>query len=122
MLVCRGPECGDKRNSRAIHEAFRRVLMIRGLADRVDLGWQSCFGRCTQGPNCLVQELLPAAPPPRFTLAALPPPRGSRAALYNGMTESDVLEVIERHVAGGELVRRLIQPLPRPAVRETERE
>jgi len=116
VVVCRGPECGERRHSRAIHEAFRRNLLIRGLSDRVDLGWQSCFGRCTQGPNCLVQELLPAAAEPRFTLAALPPPRGSRAALYNGMTEADVLEVIERHVAGGELVRRLIQPLPRPAV------
>jgi len=51
-------------------------------------------------------------------LAALPAPRGSRAALYNGMSEADVLEVIDRHVAGGELVRRLIQPLRRasPAV------
>jgi (2Fe-2S) ferredoxin len=93
-----------------VHEAFREGLAARGLADRVDLGWQSCFGRCTQGPNCLVQELLPPAAGPRFTLAALPPPRGSRAALYNGMSEADVLEVIDRHIAGGQIVTRLIKP------------
>ncbi|HTM23231.1 MAG TPA: (2Fe-2S) ferredoxin domain-containing protein [Kofleriaceae bacterium] len=109
MLVCRGPECGERRNSRTIHEAFRAGLAERGLADRVDLGWQSCFGRCTQGPNCLVQELLPPGSGPRFTLAAIPT-RGSRAALYNGMTEADVLEVIDRHVAGGQIVTRLIKP------------
>ncbi len=108
VLVCRGPECGERRGSRAIYEQFRRILLDRGIAERVELGWQSCFGRCTQGPNCLIRELVPRPQPERFVFAALPGRRGT-SALYNGVTTLDVAELTDSHIREGRIVRRLIR-------------
>jgi hypothetical protein len=74
ILVCRGPECGDRRGSATIHAAFVHELAAQGVGERCELAVQSCFGRCTQGPNVLVREL-PVGPvaAPRFALADLPP-------------------------------------------------
>lgn len=108
VLVCRGPECGDKRDSLAIYERFREVFEDRGVAGDIELGWQSCFGRCTQGPNCLVREIVPQPTAQRFVFAALPSRRGL-TALYNGVTRDDVADVTDRHIIGGQLVRRLIR-------------
>jgi (2Fe-2S) ferredoxin len=97
VVVCRGPECGDRRGSRAVYDAFRRVIDARGLASRCELGWQSCFGRCTQGPNVLVREIVDGGSDvPRAT------------ALYNGMDAMTVDEVVSEHVERGVVVRRLI--------------
>lgn len=113
VIVCRGPECGDKRNSKVVHAAIHAALTSRGLAG-VELAWQSCFGRCTQGPNVLVTEVAAAAMP-RFSFATLPTGRPGRSALYNGCTPDDAGEIIDAHVVGGALVRRLIQPVSAPA-------
>lgn len=107
LLVCRGPECGEKRGSAAVYDELRRVLADRGV--EVELGWQSCFGRCTQGPNCLVREIIKPPGPQRFVFATLPAPRGGVSALYNGVAPSDVVEIVDQHVLGGRLVRRLIR-------------
>lgn len=78
---------------------------------QVELGWQSCFGRCTQGPNVLVQELAPERPGERqFLLATMPRGRAGRSALYNGVTELDVAEIVEQHIRRDQPVSRLIQP------------
>ena len=77
----------------------------------MSLSWQSCFGRCTQGPNVLVQEL--AAPRPgerQFFLATMPLGRAGRSALYNGVHTADVEDIIENHVMRDRLVSRLIEP------------
>ena len=114
IVVCRGPECGDRRDSRTIHEAFAAELAARGLGARCELSWQSCFGRCSQGPNVLVREV-PAErqPPPRFALADLPPSRGGgprlATALYNRVARVNVAEVVTSHVVGGRVVARLIE-------------
>lgn len=114
--MCRGPECGERLGSREIHRAMLECLTSRALLDQVELGWQSCFGRCTQGPNVLVQEL--AAPRPgerQFLLATMPLGRAGRSALYNGVRPTDVEDVIENHVMRDRLVSRLIQPPARSA-------
>jgi (2Fe-2S) ferredoxin len=110
ILICRGPECGDHRGSAALHEVFRSALEARGARDRVELAWQSCFGRCTQGPNVLVRELVSAEPAPVLgTGFATPPgPRGV-TALYNRMDAGRVDRVIEHHVIGGQIARELIE-------------
>lgn len=115
ILVCRGPECGDRRGSRAVYDAFRAELDAAGLADRCELGWQSCFGRCTQGPNTLVREIVPGATPEasRFLFATLPGPRGV-TALYNRLDAMKVAEVVSEHVGRGVIVRRLIEPAQGP--------
>jgi (2Fe-2S) ferredoxin len=116
IVVCRGPECGDKRNSRAVHAAFERELVTRGLNDRCTLEWQSCFGRCSQGPNVLVREVPSAPTTPRFTLADLPATRGGgvrmATALYNRMAPVNAAEVVESHVQRFAIVSRLIERLP----------
>lgn len=114
IIVCRGPECGDKRNSRAVHESFAGQIAAHGLADRCQLDWQSCFGRCSQGPNVLVRELPQVdAPRPRFALADLPPSRGGgprlATALYNRIDPVKVVEVVARHVIQGTVVGRFIE-------------
>ncbi len=114
VIVCRGPECGDRRNSRAVHEAFAAQIAAHGLAGRCELDWQSCFGRCSQGPNVLVRELPQVdAPRPRFALADLPPSRGGgprlATALYNRIDPVKVVEVVARHVIQGAVVGRFIE-------------
>ena len=108
ILVCRGPECGDRRHSGALYDVFRARLEEAGLAGQCEMGWQSCFGRCTQGPNCLVREIVPAAAPSRFLFAALPGPRGV-TALYNRVDAVRVAEIVTEHVGKGVVVRRFIE-------------
>jgi (2Fe-2S) ferredoxin len=97
IVVCRGPECGDRRGSRAVYDAFRRVIDARGVGGRCELGWQSCFGRCTQGPNVLVREIAEGGSEvPRAT------------ALYNGVDAMNADEVVTEHVERGVVVRRLV--------------
>jgi (2Fe-2S) ferredoxin len=97
VVVCRGPECGDRRGSRAIYDAFRAEIDARGLRDTCELGWQSCFGRCTQGPNVLVREIVEGG---------VDVPRAT--ALYNGVDVKNVSEVCAEHLERGVVVRRLI--------------
>lgn len=95
-------------------DAFVRA--VGPLGGQVELNWQSCFGRCTQGPNVLVQEV--AAPRPgerQFLLATMPRGRAGRSALYNGVTPADVEEIVEQHIQRDQPVSRLIQPPARSA-------
>lgn len=93
----------------AIYRELAAQLAACGAA--VDLGWQSCFGRCTQGPNVLVQEVTAADPPPRAFAA--PPRRAVGAtALYNRVTISRVAEIVRGHIVGGRVQRQLIERPP----------
>lgn len=108
-MICRGPECGDRRGSSALYEAFRTALEAHGVRERTELVWQSCFGRCTQGPNVLVREVL--ADEPRSLgsgLAMLPGPRGA-TALYNRIDSARVERVVLEHVVGGHTIREFIE-------------
>jgi (2Fe-2S) ferredoxin len=110
IVICRGPECGDLRGSAVLQEAFACALDAHGVRDRAELVWQSCFGRCTQGPNVLVREVLTVEPPALGTgFATLPGPRGS-TALYNRMDAARSERVVAQHVVGGQIVRELIEP------------
>lgn len=111
IIICRGPECGDRRGSAELHELFRTSLEANGARERAELMWQSCFGRCTQGPNVLVREMSDASPPgPALGtgFATLPGPRGA-TALYNRMDGSRIERVVVQHVIGGQIVRELIE-------------
>jgi (2Fe-2S) ferredoxin len=119
VLVCRGPECGDRRGSAAIHAAFVHELARQGANDRCELAVQSCFGRCTQGPNVLVREL-PTGPvaAPRFALADLPPRAGGgpklATALYSRLDPSKVPAIVATHVVAGRVLAAYVEP-PEPA-------
>lgn len=114
IRVCRGPECGDRRGSRAVYDAFRSSLEAHGLASACELGWQSCFGRCTQGPNVLVREITTHGD--LVDGGAVAPQRAT--ALYNGVDPVAVDEVVQQHVGLGRVIGKLIQhaALLRPTI------
>jgi (2Fe-2S) ferredoxin len=116
ILVCRGPTCGAKRNSRAVYEALGELVDAYALERRVELGWKTCFGRCTRGPNALVRERVPdsrAVGEPVFGLARAS--CGGASAFYTGLEPANARALIREHVLGGAIVARL---LDRPAGRD----
>lgn len=116
IVICRGPECGDRRGSAALHDAFRNALAASGVRDRVELGWQSCFGRCTQGPNVLVRQADGEHAGLGIGLAAVPSLRGN-AVLYNRVEPARVERVVVEHVVGGQVVREFVE---RPGILHSE--
>jgi (2Fe-2S) ferredoxin len=118
IVICRGPECGDRHGSAALYDACRTVLEAYGAAEHTELLWQSCFGRCTQGPNVLVREILSgeAAPTLGSGFATLPGPRGA-TALYNRVDTKRIAHVVAEHVMGGQIVREYIE---RPGIHPSE--
>jgi (2Fe-2S) ferredoxin len=106
IIVCRGPECGERLGSSAIHAAFIDAIRLRRIESVAELGWQSCFGRCRLGANVLVQLVTPGET--RFLLAA-PPTSGLGAAFYSGVTPADALRIVDEHVIGGRPLRLLIR-------------
>jgi (2Fe-2S) ferredoxin len=117
IVICRGPECGDRRGSAELYDTFHRALEACDVRDRTELVWQSCFGRCTQGPNVLVREQLAEASPSLGAgLATLPGPRGA-TALYNHIDHVRVERVVAVHVCRGEIVREFVE---RPGILRSE--
>ncbi len=56
VMVCRGPTCGERRNSGELYARLEALVAARGLAGQVTLGWETCFGHCIRGPNVLVYD------------------------------------------------------------------
>jgi len=108
VVICRGPECGDRRGSAVLHDAFKAAIDTHGVRDRCELAWQSCFGRCTQGPNVLVRELVDAPPQLGVGLATMPGPRGV-TALYNHTDVSRADRIVEEHVGRAQIVREFVE-------------
>ncbi len=101
-----------------LHDVFRSALDAKGAREHADLVWQSCFGRCTQGPNVLVREIL-TAPPGALVgggFATLPGPRGA-TALYNRIDASRVDRIVEVHVIKGQIVREFVE---RPGIQSSQ--
>jgi (2Fe-2S) ferredoxin len=97
-----------------LHEVFRSALEAHHVRERAELVWQSCFGRCTQGPNVLVREV-PGGPVGPVTTPALgtgfataPGPRGA-TALYNHVDPARVDRIITEHVEGGRIAREFVE-------------
>jgi (2Fe-2S) ferredoxin len=108
VVVCRGPECGEVCNSSRLHAAFAQEIRRAGLETRVELAWQSCFGRCRHAPNVMVRELRPGER--TFLFAVTPAFAGAGGALYNGVRLEDVPRIVREHVTAGRLVTDLIRP------------
>jgi (2Fe-2S) ferredoxin len=106
VIVCRGPECGDAMGSAAIHAAFADAVRRSCLEARVELGWQSCFGRCRQAPNVLVRPINPMERQSLF--ATLPVAGGPGTAFYSRLVPADAARIVDQHIAGGQPVRELV--------------
>lgn len=97
-----------------LHAAFAAELAARMLSDDppdVTLETQSCFGRCSLGPNVLVREIPPGEAAPRKQFATLPGPRGV-TALYNHTTLERIPRIVEAHIIGHRIVREFIAQPP----------
>jgi (2Fe-2S) ferredoxin len=118
IVICRGPECGDRHGSAALHQVFRAALDHHGAGEHTELVWQSCFGRCTQGPNVLVREILTGEPATTLGsgFATLPGPRGA-TALYNRVDNQRVAHVVAMHVMRGQIVREYVE---RPGIHPSD--
>lgn len=103
-------------HSADLRHCLEDELSTAGLGESVEVDWQSCFGRCSQGPNTLVRELAATEPKDeRPRLAALPVRRKGRAALYSGLAEADMIEIVKEHLVGGRVIRRLLCKKPTSA-------
>jgi (2Fe-2S) ferredoxin len=110
VIVCRGPTCGERRNSAELHAHLERTIAARALQDRVTLDWETCFGHCLRGPNILVCDSAEMS-----GASSLVGPGAPSAVLYNRMTVADLDRVVEKHLLGGMVVRPLLN---RPPVRD----
>ena len=96
VMVCRGPTCGERRNSGALHARLEQLIAERGLGARVTLAWETCFGHCLRGPNVLVYDTDEVRGWQVY--AGLDAPS---AALYNRVEVEELERMLEKHLAGG---------------------
>jgi (2Fe-2S) ferredoxin len=82
VLVCNGGDC-KKRGSKNVRAAFKSGLRAAGMNGEVRVDCVDCLGLCKHGPNAVVY------------------PSGT---WYLGLVESEVPEIVERHLRGGEPV------------------
>jgi len=81
-----GASCGSN-GSAAVIEKLQFALLEGGLMDRVRINGCTCLGPCDDGPNLVIY------------------PEG---VFYARVTPEDVDEIVEKHLAGGEPVGRLV--------------
>jgi (2Fe-2S) ferredoxin len=99
ILVCRGPECGDKRHADEVHAALVRELKSCPLGgNEAAIDRYSCFGRCQKGVNVLVREVRPGE---NTRMIMLMPTAGVGAFLYHAVRPEEARRIVEEHVAGG---------------------
>jgi (2Fe-2S) ferredoxin len=81
--------CCAERGAEEVRSAFKKALKKRGLAGLVRANAAGCLDTCEQGVSVVVY------------------PEG---VWYGGVRLEDVDEIVQRHVLGGEVVERLLQP------------
>lgn len=86
VVLCGGTGCLSS-NSAEIREEFVKLINANGLQDKVTVNQVGCFGFCSQGPFVKIY--------PEDTL-------------YRTVKISDVEEIVEKDLIGGEVVDRLL--------------
>jgi (2Fe-2S) ferredoxin len=108
VIVCRGPTCGEARNSGALYARLGETIAARNLGDQITVSQETCFGHCLRGPNILVCDTDELKGGPIYG----PGPATPSAVLYNRMTLRDLDRVIDRHLVGGMVVRPFLNRPP----------
>ncbi len=111
VVVCVGPTCGDKRGSGALYKRLKKITGTAGLADRIYLGRETCFGECNRGPNILVCPVDDANPDAGAVLGLGRP----GALVYTRVMPEDLERIIAEHLVGGTVVTAFLN---RPAVKD----
>jgi (2Fe-2S) ferredoxin len=78
--------CCDPSGAEALHKAFKQALAERGLQRRMRANRSGCLDQCEHGPTVVVYP---------------------DAVWYGGVTSSDVAEIVDQHLVGGQPVARL---------------
>ncbi|MBQ5321026.1 MAG: 4Fe-4S binding protein [Oscillospiraceae bacterium] len=86
IVLCGGTGCLSS-NSQEIKEKFEALIAEKGLGDKVSVNIAGCFGFCSQGPFVKIY--------PEDTL-------------YRLVKPSDVEEIMEKDIIGGEIIERLL--------------
>ena len=86
IVICGGTGCLSS-DSQAILEKFQALIAEKGLDAKVSVNQVGCFGFCSQGPFV---KIFP------------------EDTLYRTVQVSDVEEIIEKDLIGGEIVERLL--------------
>ena len=81
--------CCAEKGSERIRSLFKEELKARGLKGTVRANSAGCLDQCEHGVTVVVYP---------------------EATWYAGVTEADVVEIIDRHIVGGEPVARLLMP------------
>ena len=100
VVLCGGTGCLSS-HSREIKEEFEKLIAEKGLGDKVTVNQVGCFGFCSQGPFVKIY--------PEDTL-------------YRMVHLTDVEEIVETDLVGGEVVERLlyVDPVTQEKVRKQD--
>ncbi len=91
IVLCGGTGCLSS-NSAEIRAEFEKMIMEKGLEDKVTVNQVGCFGFCSQGPFV---KIFP------------------EDTLYRMVKIEDVQEIVEKDLLGGEVVERLLYVDPK---------
>ncbi|MBO7525965.1 MAG: NAD(P)H-dependent oxidoreductase subunit E, partial [Clostridia bacterium] len=86
ILICGGTGCLSS-NANEIKTEFEKLIVEKGLSDKVDINQVGCFGMCSQGPFIKIYP---------------------EETLYRMLKVSDVEEILESDIKGGKIVERLL--------------
>ena len=100
VVLCGGTGCLSS-HSHEIKEEFEKLVAEKGLGDKVTVNQVGCFGFCSQGPFVKIY--------PEDTL-------------YRMVHLTDVEEIVEKDLVGGEVVERLlyVDPVTQEKVRKQD--
>ena len=100
VVLCGGTGCLSS-NSAEILAKFKEVIHAKGLDDKVTVNQVGCFGFCSQGPFV---KIFP------------------EDTLYRMVHLSDVDEIVEKDIEGGEIVERLLYVDPQTKEKITKQD
>lgn len=81
--------CCKARGGVAVRDRLKQELTARGLSKVIRANNAGCLDQCELGVSMVVYP---------------------EQVWYGGVTVDDVIEIVERHLIGGELVERLLMP------------
>ena len=100
VVICGGTGCLSS-DSQVILEKFQQLIVEKGIDAKVSVNQVGCFGFCSQGPFV---KIFP------------------EDTLYRAVQVSDVEEIIEKDLIGGEIVERLlyVDPVTKEKIQKQE--
>ena len=102
ILLCDGPSCGLCHDSASLKDQLEEVVASNdALTGRVAVRDYTCFGRCGEGPNMLVREVVDAK-----QLHVEPSVRelDGVEGFYTDLDEARCKKIMEEHCAAGKPV------------------